>query len=433
MTNRFVWVSWNRHKRVYDALLAAGMLVFLIAYAVFANRGEDRADSVALLIRGTGALALMMLHVILCIGPLSRFTDLVSPLLYNRRHMGVAMFGVGLVHAVLVLGYYGGFGGTDPFSAVLLAGRSFGSVAAFPYELLGLAGLIVLFVMAATSHDFWLDLLGPAAWKWIHMSVYAAYALLVGHAMLGSLAGEGVEGGPGLRFWVLSGGVVVVVTLHLLAGLREMVRDEMGETPIEADAAAPERVGWIDVGTVDEIPEGRAKVVCLSAQTGVAEGGLRGERVAVFRSEGTLSAVTNVCAHQGGPLGEGAIIGGCITCPWHGYQYEPDSGCSPPPYTEKIATYRLRVEGRRVYLDPRALAPGTRIEPVFFEASPEDDRLFEDVEVDRADSSIDRPVDLTIANASEAGVDRDGHGTTGEGPEIGTSDEKGDGPVRTGF
>ena len=39
VTNRFVWVSWNTHKRVYDAVLAAGMLVFLMAYALFAKAG----------------------------------------------------------------------------------------------------------------------------------------------------------------------------------------------------------------------------------------------------------------------------------------------------------------------------------------------------------------------------------------------------------
>ncbi len=31
--------------------------------------------------------------------------------------------------------------------------------------------------------------------------------------------------------------------------------------------------------------------------------------------------ISNVCQHQNGPLGEGEIIDGCITCPWHGFQY----------------------------------------------------------------------------------------------------------------
>jgi nitrite reductase/ring-hydroxylating ferredoxin subunit len=77
-----------------------------------------------------------------------------------------------------------------------------------------------------------------------------------------------------------------------------------------------------------------------------------------------LSAVSNLCAHQNGPLGEGRIVDGCITCPWHGYQYRPEDGCAPPPFTERLATYRLRVANGMVLLDPRANPPGTPVEPV---------------------------------------------------------------------
>jgi nitrite reductase/ring-hydroxylating ferredoxin subunit len=89
--------------------------------------------------------------------------------------------------------------------------------------------------------------------------------------------------------------------------------------------------------------------------------------VAVFRYDGRVSAVTNVCAHQGGPLGEGKIIAGCITCPWHAWEYRPQDGRSPPPFTEKIATYRVRVENRRILLNPEPLPPGTPVVPGRFE------------------------------------------------------------------
>ena len=50
--------------------------------------------------------------------------------------------------------------------------------------------LVILFVMAATSHDFWLANLTAPVWKALHMLVYVAYALLVGHVALGSLRPE---------------------------------------------------------------------------------------------------------------------------------------------------------------------------------------------------------------------------------------------------
>ncbi len=89
--------------------------------------------------------------------------------------------------------------------------------------------------------------------------------------------------------------------------------------------------------------------------------------MALFRYEGKISAVSNVCQHQNGPLGEGRVIDGCITCPWHGYQYEPESGASPPPFTEKIPTFRVRVEGGQVFVDPTPNLPGTRVEPARIE------------------------------------------------------------------
>jgi len=48
-----------------------------------------------------------------------------------------------------------------------------------------------------------------------------------------------------------------------------------------------------------------------------------------------------------------------VTCPWHGYQYRLTDGCAPPPFTEKLATYRVRVSHGVIEVDPRPLPPGT--------------------------------------------------------------------------
>jgi sulfoxide reductase heme-binding subunit YedZ len=114
---------------------------------------------------------------------------------------------------------------------------------------------------------------------------------------------------------------------------------------------------WIDVGTVDDIPDERAKVVCLPGQ----------ERIAIFSYDGKVSAVANVCKHQGGPLGEGKVIAGCITCPWHGWDYKAADGCAPPPFTEKLSTYQVQVKQRRILLHPMPLPPGTYVEPARIE------------------------------------------------------------------
>ena len=76
-------------------------------------------------------------------------------------------------------------------------------------------------------------------------------------------------------------------------------------------------------------------------------------------SMANVQAVSNVCRHQGGPLGEGRIVDGCITCPWHGWQYRPSDGCSPPPFEEKVETYRVRIADGAVWVHPEPAAPGT--------------------------------------------------------------------------
>ena len=61
----------------------------------------------------------------------------------------------------------------------------YGKFIGFPFKVLGIVALVILFVMAATSHDFWLGFLTPRAWKALHMSLYVAYGLVVMHVALG--------------------------------------------------------------------------------------------------------------------------------------------------------------------------------------------------------------------------------------------------------
>lgn len=340
MSHAYQAVQWNRQKRVYDACLAGGLASYLALFIGVGAALNPGATAETLVIRGFGTAALLLLHVILCIGPLCRIAPVFLPLLYNRRHLGVTMFLLALSHAGLALFQFHALGDANPVVSVLTANTRFSSVSQFPFELFGLLALAILFVMAATSHDFWLANLTAPVWKTLHMSVYAAYAALVLHVALGVLQDETSV----LLACALGFGLVTVIGLHLAAAL--------GETASDRERAADSQ-GWVDVCRVDEIPEKRARIASVS-----------GERVAVFRHDGFVSAVSNVCQHQNGPLGEGKIVGGCITCPWHGYQYDPATGASPPPFTERVPTFRVRVRAGRVEVHRTPNPPGTRVEPV---------------------------------------------------------------------
>jgi nitrite reductase/ring-hydroxylating ferredoxin subunit len=226
-------------------------------------------------------------------------------------------------------------GNVNPLVSLFVSNTRYASLPDFPFQALGFFALLILFLMAATSHDFWLHNLTAPVWKRLHMLVYVAYGLLIAHVTLGALQSETSP----LLAALLAIGLTVVTSLHLAAASAERRKDRENE-------------GYIPACAIDDIQERRAWIVSCG-----------GERVAVFKYDGRISAISNVCRHQNGPLGEGKIIDGCVTCPWHGYQYLPDTGASPPPFTERVATYRTRIDGNQVFVDPKPLPPGTRVEP----------------------------------------------------------------------
>lgn len=334
-------VQWNRQKRIYDLTLAGGVGAFLVLFGIVTKLVSPLVTDEILLIRAFGVAAFVLLHVILCIGPICRLNETFLPLLYNRRHAGVTMCLLAVCHGILVVITYHGGGDVNPILSIFKSSPLTGSIAGVPFQPFGLFALAILILLAATSHDFWLANLSAPVWKSLHMLVYAAYALLVLHVTFGILQAE-VHWGYVMSVGL---GLVVVLGLHVCAALKEAPSDLPRDDWAGSD-------GFVDACAVADIPEKRARIVCLS-----------GERVAIFKYHGKISAVSNVCQHQNGPLGEGKILDGCITCPWHGYQYLPETGASPPPFVEKVPTFNVRVHNGRVLVHPKPNRPGVRAEP----------------------------------------------------------------------
>ncbi len=338
MSVGFHAVQWNRTKLIYDAILLAAVALFIAIFLAVAYRVDppkDPAAAIDLRIRAFGSCAFVMLTIILAIGPLARLDRRFLPLLYNRRHFGVLTFIIAVLHVWFMLEWYAVQNTLPNLVTELTTWADYGKFIGFSFKALGIAALLILFLLVSTSHDFWLNVLTPGLWKGLHMAVYAAYGLVVMHVALGIMQYE--------RTWLipamLIGGFGTVSGLHLLAGWRERARDE-GMAMNE---------GWLTVGAPQSIPDKGARIVTAPG----------GERIAVFRDGAQIGALTNLCAHQHGPIGEGRIVDGCVTCPWHGYQYRLADGCAPAPFTEKLATYRVRIRDGIVEVNAQALPPGT--------------------------------------------------------------------------
>jgi chlorite dismutase/nitrite reductase/ring-hydroxylating ferredoxin subunit len=106
-------------------------------------------------------------------------------------------------------------------------------------------------------------------------------------------------------------------------------------------------VGWTPVASLEEMADGRAKVVYAG-----------GEQIVLFHAGGTIYAVANRCSHANGPLAEGTLDGTIVTCPYHGSQFDLTTGrplCGPA--SRPLTRFEVRIEAGQVYLAPAADVP----------------------------------------------------------------------------
>src|SRR5258708_35256709 len=220
MSAGFRAVQWNRTKLVYHGILLAGVVLYIGAYLTLVywlDPPKDQPAAIDLRIRAFGTCAFFMLTVILSIGPLARLDRRFLTLLYNRRHFGVLTFFVVLLHASFLVEWYAVQHALPSLYDELTKVSDYGKFIGFPFKALGLVALLILFLMAATSHDYWLVFLTPPVWKGLHMALYVAYCLLVMHVALGGMQYDHNPFIPAM----LASGFSRVTVLHLLSGLRE--------------------------------------------------------------------------------------------------------------------------------------------------------------------------------------------------------------------
>src|SRR5205814_6737486 len=132
---------------LYDTVLLGGVVLYLVLFMLVGKltwTGSAALSEAVLLIRAFGTCAFFLLHVVLCLGPLARLDRRFLPLLYNRRHLGVATFLVGLAHGGFALIQFHALGNVNPLLSLFISNPRYGNVADFPFQALGFAALIIL-------------------------------------------------------------------------------------------------------------------------------------------------------------------------------------------------------------------------------------------------------------------------------------------------
>ncbi|MCW2525547.1 MAG: hypothetical protein JWM76_407 [Pseudonocardiales bacterium] len=106
---------------------------------------------------------------------------------------------------------------------------------------------------------------------------------------------------------------------------------------------------WTDAAADAEVVEGRA----LSIE-------IDGVPLLLTRLDGQVHALADRCTHRGGPLHEGPIEDGCITCPWHDSVFSlADGSVVRGPATRPQPTLLVRRVGAQLQVkredEPRSL------------------------------------------------------------------------------
>jgi nitrite reductase (NADH) small subunit len=65
---------------------------------------------------------------------------------------------------------------------------------------------------------------------------------------------------------------------------------------------------------------------------------------------GTVSALSGICIHLGGPLGQGQIHEGRVVCPYHLWEFDCRTGVYDYDPARRVATFQVKVEGDDIYL-----------------------------------------------------------------------------------
>ncbi|MBI2429980.1 MAG: Rieske (2Fe-2S) protein [Ignavibacteriales bacterium] len=90
----------------------------------------------------------------------------------------------------------------------------------------------------------------------------------------------------------------------------------------------------------DEVKEGRGKKAVVD-----------GEEIVIFKVEGQVCAVLNVCPHQKfQKLHEGMFENGIVTCPMHGWAYDVRTGISTNA-DGRLKTFPVEIKNGKVFVE----------------------------------------------------------------------------------
>ncbi len=125
---------------------------------------------------------------------------------------------------------------------------------------------------------------------------------------------------------------------RLKGAIKKAVNKDDGPTAMQRRNAArkdlptkPDSEGFVAVAASELLADGKGTTFEV-----------RGENVAVFRVGGTVFAISDACAHEDGPLGEGELDGRVVTCPYHDWRFDVTTGACLTETTRQVGCFATK-------------------------------------------------------------------------------------------
>lgn len=97
---------------------------------------------------------------------------------------------------------------------------------------------------------------------------------------------------------------------------------------------------WVEIGSITDIPRQGARCVKNGEMT-----------IAIFRtSADEVFAIEDKCPHKNGPLSQGIVHDGCVTCPLHNWVISLSTGEAQGADEGATRTFPIKLEGTSVLL-----------------------------------------------------------------------------------
>lgn len=98
---------------------------------------------------------------------------------------------------------------------------------------------------------------------------------------------------------------------------------------------------WVEIGKLEDIPRQGSRCVSVGEIT-----------IAIFRTmDDQVFALEDKCPHKNGPLSQGIVHDGCVTCPLHNWVISLQTGEAQGADEGRVKSFSVKLDDETILFD----------------------------------------------------------------------------------